>query len=71
MINTVLLIADVLTARMYFNAESTGEAELREIADQTVSACRLTLGAPEQVSPVTDCVLHRRVHRRLAVGDLL
>jgi hypothetical protein len=39
MINTALLIPDVLTPRIYFNAETTGEAELREIADQTVSAC--------------------------------
>ena len=34
MIDTALLIAGVLTARMYFNAETAREAELREIADQ-------------------------------------
>jgi hypothetical protein len=34
MIDTALLIAGVLTARMYFNVETAREAELREIADQ-------------------------------------
>ena len=34
MIDTALLIAGVLTARMYFNAETAREAELRELADQ-------------------------------------
>ena len=34
MIDTALLIAGALTARMYFNAETAREAELREIADE-------------------------------------
>lgn len=33
MIDTALLIAGVLTARMYFTAQADGEAELRELAD--------------------------------------
>jgi len=34
MIDTALLIAGALTARMYFDAETMREAELREIADE-------------------------------------
>ncbi len=34
MIDTALLIAGALTASMYFNAETSQESELREIADQ-------------------------------------
>jgi hypothetical protein len=34
MIDTALLIAGALTARMYFDAETVREAELREIADE-------------------------------------
>jgi hypothetical protein len=34
MIDTALLIAGALIARMYFDAETVREAELREIADE-------------------------------------
>jgi hypothetical protein len=34
MIDTALLIAGALTARMYFDADTAQESELREIADQ-------------------------------------